>query len=125
MHELAAMFKALADETRLSMLALLLERRELCVCDFEGVLGISQSKASRHLRYLLHAGFVDDRRGGAWVYYRLAANLSADHRAVVRSLRRLLGGVRVDQLRTTLERWLDAKGREAATCASGKERTGT
>src|SRR5665254_8576 len=69
-RELASMFKALGDETRLEMLALLVQRDELCVCRFEEALGITQSKASRHLRYLLNAGLVTDRRDAVWVHYR-------------------------------------------------------
>ena len=44
---LTGVLKALADETRLKMLALLLEQTELCVCHFEQILEITQSKASR------------------------------------------------------------------------------
>jgi ArsR family transcriptional regulator, arsenate/arsenite/antimonite-responsive transcriptional repressor len=59
----AQLFKALADETHLEILWLLMGQEELCVCDIMGVLGITQSKASRHLRYLFNAGLVTDRRG--------------------------------------------------------------
>ena len=72
MKTYAEIFKALADETRLTMLALLLWHGELCVCDVERVLEISQSKASRHLRYLKNAGLIDDRRDGLWIHYRVA-----------------------------------------------------
>ncbi len=72
MRNQARFFKALADETRLQILWLLLGREELCVCDIMTVLGITQSKASRHLRYLYHLGLVTDRRDGLWMYYRLA-----------------------------------------------------
>jgi len=52
MKKEAQLFKSLADETRLKILWLLMAKEELCVCDIMGVLGITQSKASRHLRYL-------------------------------------------------------------------------
>jgi len=68
----ARFFKSLADETRLKILWLLLAKEELCVCDLTAVLGITQSKASRHLRYLFNQGLVHDRREGVWMYYRLA-----------------------------------------------------
>ncbi len=67
----ARFFKSLADETRLKILWLLLAEEELCVCDVVGALGITQSKASRHLRYLYHLGWVNDRREGLWMNYRL------------------------------------------------------
>jgi ArsR family transcriptional regulator, arsenate/arsenite/antimonite-responsive transcriptional repressor len=69
-HE-ARVFRSLADETRLSMLCLLMQHEELCVCDFMEVLEISQSKASRHLRYLYNTGWVNDRREGLKMKYRL------------------------------------------------------
>lgn len=70
-HE-ARLFKSLADETRLKILWLLLTEEELCVCDVMNTLGITQSKASRHLRYLYNLGWVTDRREGLWMYYRLS-----------------------------------------------------
>ncbi|MBM4285196.1 MAG: metalloregulator ArsR/SmtB family transcription factor [Deltaproteobacteria bacterium] len=65
-------FKGLADETRLKILWLLMQRDELCVCDIMRVLGITQSKASRHLRYLSNLGVLSDRREGVWMNYRLS-----------------------------------------------------
>jgi len=47
----ARFFKSLADETRLKILGLLLAAEELCVCDVIGALGITQSRASRHLGF--------------------------------------------------------------------------
>lgn len=67
-------FKVLADDARLQMLWLLLNHEELCVCDFVAVLEITQSKASRHLRTLFHAGVVTDRKDGLWSYYSLQAH---------------------------------------------------
>jgi ArsR family transcriptional regulator len=64
------MFKALSDETRLRILALLTEG-ELCVCDLMAILELPQSTVSRHLAYLRHASLVEDRRQGVWMYYRL------------------------------------------------------
>ena len=72
MKQQARFFKALADETRLQILWLLMGEEELCVCDIMTVLGITQSKASRHLRCLYNLGWVNDRREGLWMYYRLA-----------------------------------------------------
>ncbi|MBW1991085.1 MAG: winged helix-turn-helix transcriptional regulator, partial [Deltaproteobacteria bacterium] len=71
MKKQAQFFKGLADETRLKILWLLIGEDELCVCDIMNVLGITQSKASRHLRYLYNLGLVTDRRDGLWMYYRL------------------------------------------------------
>ncbi|MBI5485717.1 MAG: metalloregulator ArsR/SmtB family transcription factor [Deltaproteobacteria bacterium] len=123
MRDLAGMFRALADETRLKMMGLLLRRRELCVCDFVEVLGVTQSKASRHLRYLLHAGLVEDRRAGLWVHYRVARELDPDARVVVRGLRAMLGGERLRGLQANLERWLRQKaGLAGGTCSAPRPR---
>ena len=66
----AHIFKALSDETRLRILALLLDG-ELCVCEIIAALDLPQSTISRHLAYLRNSGWVSDRRQGVWMYYRL------------------------------------------------------
>jgi len=71
MEQYVELFKALSDETRLR-LVVLLHKRELCVCQIEAALGISQTKASRHLAILRRAGLLKSRRNGLWVYYSLA-----------------------------------------------------
>lgn len=68
---IAEYFKGLADQTRLRMLNLLFQG-ELCGCDIQHVLDVSQSNVSRHLNYLKRAGLVLDRRDGYRVFYRLA-----------------------------------------------------
>lgn len=109
MKDLADTFKALSDETRLQMMTLLLEREELCVCDFVGALGLTQSKASRHLRYLYHAGLVEDRREGLWMHYRLSPRLSAERATIVDALSRAVGAEQKRDLRQRLEAWLALK----------------
>lgn len=78
----AELFKALADETRLRILNLLV-RGELCVCDIMNVLDIGQSKASRHLACLRNVGLVSDRRSGVWMHYSLAQPSGVTHRQIV------------------------------------------
>jgi len=86
MKKAAQTFKALADETRLRILSLLGER-EICVCDLMTILELPQSTVSRHLAYLRHAGLVEDRRQGVWMYYRLADGDSLLHRDLLSLLR--------------------------------------
>lgn len=69
--DLQRVFKTLADPTRLRILALL-EREELAVQELMDVLGMAQSRVSRHLGILREAEVVIDRREGTWVLYRLA-----------------------------------------------------
>lgn len=104
---LAPIFKALGEATRLDMLGLLILEGELCVCEIMGALGITQSKASRHLRYLYHAGLVESRRAGAWVHYRLPDEPSPEHRAVLRLLREILTPTLLEPLRQRLVDWWD------------------
>ena len=60
---LDVILKAAADPTRLRLLNLL-RLGNICVCDLQAVLGISQSNVSRHLAVLRHAGIVMDSRKG-------------------------------------------------------------
>lgn len=106
---LASLYKALADETRLQMLVLLSAREELCVCDFVGALDISQSKASRHLRYLYHSGLLADRRNGVWIYYRISPDLSREARAILGAFRQSLDEEENRELVIRLDLWLDQK----------------
>lgn len=71
MKQTTILLKALAEESRLRILALL-GQGELCVCDLIAVLQLPQSTVSRHLALLKNAGWVTDRRQGLWMYYRLA-----------------------------------------------------
>lgn len=69
------MFKALGDEIRLKILALL-GNGELCVCDIMEVLNLPQSTVSRHLAYLKNSHWVVGKRCGKWMHYRLHPDLS-------------------------------------------------
>ncbi|WLI78677.1 metalloregulator ArsR/SmtB family transcription factor [Kosakonia sp. H02] len=69
------LFKTLADETRLSIVLLLREAGELCVCDICAATGESQPKVSRHMAILREYALVTDRRDGKWIHYRLSAEL--------------------------------------------------
>ncbi|MGH9540794.1 MAG: ArsR/SmtB family transcription factor [Terriglobales bacterium] len=68
--EMEAVLGALADATRLRILALLAQG-EVCVCDIHESLQIPQPRASRHLAYLRRRGLVLGRRQGLWIYYRM------------------------------------------------------
>jgi ArsR family transcriptional regulator len=117
-NNLADTFKALSDETRLEIMTLLLEREELCVCDFVETLGLTQSKVSRHLRYLYHAGLVEDRRDGLWMYYRISPNLSGGQSEIIDALSRAVGADQKSDLQRRLESWLALKA-EKKMCESG------
>lgn len=75
MQTTVEMFKSLADETRLRLLVLLQGGNEYCVCDLMQALDMPQSTVSRHLAYLKRNGWLQDRRGGVWMYYSLTKGL--------------------------------------------------
>ncbi len=68
-------FKCLADDTRLKILLLVEQAQELCVCDLQTALALSQPKVSRHLAELRKCELLIDERRGRWVYYRLNPHL--------------------------------------------------
>lgn len=75
--QLAQVFHALSDETRLGILARL-TRGERCVCELTDELDAAQSRLSFHLKVLKEAGLVGDRREGRWMYYTLNADVLAE-----------------------------------------------
>src|SRR5262245_12315526 len=104
------LFKALGDETRLRIVALL-AHGELCVCHLEEALRASQPKVSRHLAILRAAGVVEHRREGSWVYYRLVQQPDAECAQQLRTLVRTFAKRAV--VRGDLERLVKVRGPEA------------
>ena len=80
--KLEDVFKALADKTRLRILALLGDD-EVCVCNIHETLGLPQPTVSRHLAYLRRTGLVDVRRDGVWMHYKVSRSLDPVVRAVL------------------------------------------
>jgi ArsR family transcriptional regulator len=75
--ELAALFKALADPTRVQMLHLLEAATEpLCVCDFTAAFDLGQPTVSHHLARLKEVGLVTSFKRGVWSHYLLRQDLS-------------------------------------------------
>ena len=91
--QLEAVFKALADKTRLRILALL-GNNEVCVCHLHDSLALPQPTVSRHLAYLRRAGLVDVRRDGVWMHYQVARALDPAVQTVVNAAVDALTGVR-------------------------------
>jgi ArsR family transcriptional regulator len=118
MKHAALFFKVLSDEARLKILWLLFNHDELCVCDIMAALDITQSKASRHLITMKHAGLVQDRKNGLWSHYSLCEVQDELARAHLDLLKRKLAG-RADavSLLATLHDWLNGKNRVACAGA--------
>ncbi len=116
------LFKSLGDETRLMILWLLMQKEELCVCDIMEVLGITQSKASRHLRYLFHLGWVTDRRDGLWMNYRISVAPGSQQGRQLKLLGEFFRDHSEAQaLKARLEKWMEAKGLAALKAAGTGE----
>jgi ArsR family transcriptional regulator len=90
--QLETVFKALADKTRLRILALL-GNNEVCVCHIHDTLGLPQPTASRHLAYLRKSGLVDVRRDGVWMHYRVSTSLDPVVQKVVNAAVSALIGI--------------------------------
>jgi len=92
-YNLALLFAALSDRTRLRLLNLM-DGKEVCVCYFVEILGQSQPKISRHLAYLRRAGVVAAQREGKWVHYKIVVPANA---GAARILRETLAVLREDK----------------------------
>ncbi|WP_456385431.1 ArsR/SmtB family transcription factor [Desulfolithobacter sp.] len=91
MKECVRVMKALSDPNRIKVLKML-EGGELCVCEIQPRLKLSQSTTSKHLRILEDAGLVEKRKDGQWVIYRLADGSQSVYAArMLESFRQWLG----------------------------------
>jgi ArsR family transcriptional regulator len=75
-------FKALSDETRLRIVSVVRDG-EMCVCEIEAALGLTQSNASRHLTALKNAGLLSCRKCAQWAYYRLNEDFCKENRQLI------------------------------------------
>lgn len=82
---LAELLKALADENRLKIVALL-SQGELCVCHVASMLELSQPNVSQHLSVLWKAGILERRRAGNWIYYGLRRDLEPGRQQLVQAI---------------------------------------
>lgn len=85
----AELFQSLADPTRLRLLNLLMQTDQICVCELVDALEVPQYNISRHLHVLTEAGWLDDRRLGKWIYYRISDKLKPYQRSVLEAVERL------------------------------------
>ncbi|HEY5893692.1 MAG TPA: metalloregulator ArsR/SmtB family transcription factor [Chthoniobacterales bacterium] len=99
--DLIQIYQCFCDATRLRMIHLL-THGPLCVCHFQDILQIPQTKVSQHLAYLRKRALVETTRRGTWIIYSLPAKPSAELEA---NLKCLQDCVQTDpQFRKDLER---------------------
>lgn len=72
-------FKALSEDSRLRILTVLMER-EMCVCEIEVCLNMTQSNASRHLTVLKNCGIIKHYKKAQWSYYGINENFIKEHK---------------------------------------------
>lgn len=79
-RELAHVFKALSDPTRVQLLSIVAAHQdgEACVCDLTEPVGLAQPTVSHHLKILVDAGLLTREQRGRWAYYSLVPG-ALDH----------------------------------------------
>jgi len=82
MKEFIKVIKALRDPNRVKIVKIL-KHGQLCVCEIQEVLGVSQPTVSKHLKTLEEAGLLNSRKEGLWVYYRLNEGSSSPYAATM------------------------------------------
>jgi ArsR family transcriptional regulator, arsenate/arsenite/antimonite-responsive transcriptional repressor len=78
-------FKALGDENRLRILNILMGY-ELCVCELEVLLEMTQSNVSRHLGKLKSNGLITASKDAQWVHYKLSDTFDDENELLIRYL---------------------------------------
>jgi ArsR family transcriptional regulator len=104
MKNIAKTMKLLSDQGRLRIL-MVLSKRELCVCQIMGVLGISQPLVSRNLSLLSDAGLLDERKEGKLVFYSIRKDMASTDRKIVGVLREAMKSDRIlaEDLRSLMD----------------------
>lgn len=74
--QLAGVFKALGDPTRVRLVSLIAaaDGAEACICDLTDPVGLSQPTVSHHMKVLAQAGLVTREQRGKWAYFRLVGD---------------------------------------------------
>lgn len=89
MKEFAKIMRLLSDPARLRIL-MVLTKKELCVCQVMGILGISQPLVSRNLALLSGAGFLGERKQGKLVFYSMKIEMDPLRKKIVSLLKEAL-----------------------------------
>jgi len=89
MKNITEIFKLLSDEHRLRIL-MLLNNKELSVCQVMGITGSSQSLTSRNISLLNRGGFLAERRAGKLRFYSISKDLSGKKKALLKQLQTMV-----------------------------------
>ena len=81
--ELAHVFGALAEPTRLRLLSLIAASGEVCACELLAPLGRSQPTVSHHTKVLADAGLISGEKRGRWVWWSIVPERIAEVRGAL------------------------------------------
>ena len=76
------LLKTIADKNRLSILYVL-QDKELCVCELQQVISLTQGALSIQLKNLQNIGLLSSRKKGKWVFYKLSDSLDAFQQTII------------------------------------------
>lgn len=85
MRQFIRLMKVLSDPNRVKIIKML-QRRHMCVCELQAVLGVAQPTVSSHLKALEDAGIVESTKEGQWVNYSLAKGETVYAKALLEHL---------------------------------------
>ena len=84
--------KALADENRLRIAAILSTGKALCVCEITAIIGLSQPTISSHLKKMEEAGLILHFKDGLWVNYRLNKDMPPEVKVILGDILEIING---------------------------------
>lgn len=82
MKDFIRVMRALRDPNRIKIIKML-QHGELCVCEIQAALSVSQPTVSKHVKILEAAGLLNSRRDGLWVHYRLHEQSASPYAATM------------------------------------------
>lgn len=111
-EKLELILKALSDKNRLRIVNMLTQK-PMCVCEINGVLPLSQSTVSGHLRVLKDTGLVKDTKSGLWVEYHLNNN-----HPLIGDILKMITGMLEQDITMVKERKLAVKQDRTKICSA-------
>lgn len=105
--------KALSDETRLRIVGQIF-KGDMCVCEIEASLGLTQSNASRHLTILKKAGVLDSYKTAQWAYYKMNQSFVTGHEELYSYLQKKL--TEIPSYQRDSENYMKCKQQNLCSC---------
>ncbi len=106
-------FKALSEESRLRILSLLMDN-EMCVCEIESSLKMTQSNVSRHLTALKQSGILENYKKAQWTYYKVNPRFIMDNKELWEYLKRNIK--ELPSYSKDIESYLECQKQDLCSC---------